>query len=225
MIKEIAQRVLQNKKQQRGFPTEYISKTDEVRVQVIPEVLKNKEPVVVSEKIDGSSCSYLLIKYKTWYRKTKYEFIVCSRNLRLWVPDGSYYWEMAKKYNIEEKLKQMLEDNDWIAVQGECYGASIQSNPYKMNNRELRIFNVIYPSGRMGSIEAKELCDKNDLLFVPIINENFILPDTVEEMLNYATAKSIINQNILREGVVVRSKDGKHSFKAVSPEYLIKHEQ
>lgn len=217
--------VLPNKKQQRGFPTEYISKTDEVRVQVIPEVLKNKEPVVVSEKIDGSSCSYLLIKYKTWYRKTKYEFIVCSRNLRLWVPDGSYYWEMAKKYNIEEKLKQMLEDNDWIAVQGECYGASIQSNPYKMNNRELRIFNVIYPSGRMGSIEAKELCDKNDLLFVPIINENFILPDTVEEMLNYATAKSIINQNILREGVVVRSKDGKHSFKAVSPEYLIKHEQ
>lgn len=216
--------VLHSKKQQRGFPMQ-ISKTDEVRCQVIPKVLQYKEPMVVTEKIDGQSSSYLLVKSKTWYGKTKYEFIVCSRNLRLWTPDGSNYWEMAHKYNIEAILKQMIGDNEWVAIQGEIYGASIQKNPYKMNDRELRVFNVIYPSGRLGSLEAKEICDKNGLLFVPILEEHFILPDTVDEMLEYATGKSVINPNVDREGVVVRSMDGQRSFKAVSPEYLIKHEQ
>ena len=215
--------VLPSKRQQRGFPMQ-ISKTDEVRIQTIPEVLKNKEPTIVTEKIDGQSLSALLVKNKTWYGKTKYEFILCSRNLRLWTKDHSNYWQMAEKYNLEKTLKNMIGDNEWVAIQGECYGASIQSNPYKMNNKELRIFNVIYPSGRLGSIEAKEICDKNNLLFVPILDVNYILPDTVDEMLKYATAKSTINPNVLREGVVIRSMDGKYSFKAVSPEYLIKHE-
>ena len=215
--------VLPSKRQQRGFPMQ-ISKTDEVRIQTIPEVLKNKEPTIVTEKIDGQSLSALLVKNKTWYGKTKYEFILCSRNLRLWTKDNSNYWQMAEKYNLEKTLKNIIGDNEWVAIQGECYGASIQSNPYKMNNKELRIFNVIYPSGRLGSIEAKEICDKNNLLFVPILDVNYILPDTVDSMLQYATNKSLINPNVLREGVVVRSKDGKKSFKAVSPEYLIKHE-
>ena len=217
--------VLPSKRQQRGFPTEYISKTDEVRCQLIPDVLQNKDKCIITEKIDGSSLSALLIKTKTWYGKTKYEFILCSRNLRLWTPDGSYYWEMAQKYNLEATLKQMIGDNEWVAIQGEVYGASIQKNPYKMNNRELRVFNVIYPTGRLGSVEAENLCNKNGLLFVPILDTDFVLPDTVDEMLQYATAKSVINPNVMREGVVVRSKDGKHSFKAVSPEYLIKHEE
>ena len=216
--------VLPSKRQQKGFPMQ-ISKTDEPRIQTIPEVLQKKEPVVVTEKIDGSSLSALLLKTKTWYGKTKYEFILCSRNLRLWTPDGSYYWEMARKYNLEAILKQMIGDNEWVAIQGEVYGASIQKNPYKMNNRELRVFNLIYPFGRLGSIEAKEICDKNGLLFVPILDTAFILPDTVDEMLKYASGKSVINNKVDREGVVIRSKDGKNSFKAVSQEYLIKHEQ
>ena len=216
--------VLPSKRQQKGFPMQ-ISKTDEVRIQVIPDALKNKEPLIVTEKIDGSSLSALLVKNKTWYGKVKYEFILCSRNLRLWTIDGSYYWEMAKKYNLEAILKQMIGDNEWVAIQGEVYGASIQKNPYKMNNRELRVFNVIYPTGRLGSVKAKEVCDKNGLLFVPILDTNFILPDSIDKILQYATAKSTINPNVMREGVVIRSKDGQHSFKAVSPEYLIKHEE
>lgn len=216
--------VLPSKRQQKGFPMQ-ISKTDEIRCQVIPEVLQNKDKCIITEKINGSSLSALLIKTKTWFGKTKYEFILCSRNLRLWTPDGSYYWEMAKKYNLEEKLKEMIGNNEWVAIQGEVYGPSIQKNPYKLNSRELRIFNLIYPSGRLGSVEAKGICEKYGLMFVPILDENFVLPDTVEEMLKYATAKSVINPDVMREGVVVRSKDGQRSFKAVSPEYLLKYEE
>ena len=55
--------VLPSKRQQRGFPMQ-ISKTDEVRIQTIPEVLKNKEPTIVTEKIDGQSLSALLEQIK-----------------------------------------------------------------------------------------------------------------------------------------------------------------
>ena len=70
-------------------------------------------------------------------------------------------------------------------------------------------------------MEGKALLEKWGIPWVPILDENFILPDTVEELLTIATAKSKVNPEVLREGIVFRGKDGVQSFKAVSPEYLI----
>jgi hypothetical protein len=58
--------------------------------------------------------------------------------------------------------------------------------------------------------------------WVPIVDEKFILPDTVEELLNIATADSAIDGG-MREGLVFRSQDGTKSFKAVSNEFLLKY--
>ena len=68
-----------------------------------------------------------------------------------------------------------------------------------------------------------KFCYKYGLGTVPILDLDYILPDTVDNMLRYATGPSMLNPQVLREGVVIRSKDGQKSFKAVSPEYLIKH--
>ena len=57
---------------------------------------------------------------------------------------------------------------------------------------------------------------------VPIVNEYFILPDTVDELLAIATDKSVIDGG-MREGLVFRSSDGERSFKAVSNEFLMKY--
>ena len=57
---------------------------------------------------------------------------------------------------------------------------------------------------------------------VPVIDENFILPDTVDELLEYATGLSAIDGG-MREGIVFRSKDGSKSFKVVSNEFLLKY--
>jgi hypothetical protein len=35
----------------------------------------------------------------------------------------------------------------------------------------------------------------------------------------------MINSNVMREGFVIRSADGRKSFKVVSPEFLIKHDE
>ena len=61
--------------------------------------------------------------------------------------------------------------------------------------------------------------------FVPIISEAADIKGmSVAEVLEYATDKSAL-YDTLREGIVFRSFDGKQSFKAVSPEFLIKYNE
>ena len=118
----------------------------------------------------------------------------------------------------------MIGGKDWIAIQGECIGPKIQGNKYKVSEPHFFVFNVITPGGRMDSVNARNFVGTRDLNFVPILNVDFTLPDTVQEMLDYAHGTSELHDT-LREGVVVRSKDGKKSFKAVDPEFLLKHNE
>ena len=209
-----------------GFPqrkkggfTSLVSKTDEIRIQNIPEALKNKEPVIVTEKVDGMSMTVTL--ERTFFSD---KFNVYSRNLRVG-KDNSAYWKAAETYDLEDRMSLMLEENGgrWLAIQGEVAGPSIQKNPYQLKEVDFFVFNIIDSSGRWGTEKMVEWCYRYGLTPVPVLDTDYILPDTVDGMLQYATNKSLINPNVLREGVVVRSKDGQKSFKAVSPEYLVKH--
>lgn len=209
------------KKQAKGFP-DFISKTDENRIENVPFYLEDKTPMIATEKVDGQSGSFVLKKNKGFLGRAKYEFIVCSRNLRIWNEDNSSYWSVAKKYDIENVLKRLIGDNDFIAIQGECIGEGVQKNKYKVKGYDLYVFNLIYPTGRIGSLEAKKICEENGLKFVPIVNENYVLPDTIAELRQFAHGTSAL-YDTLREGIVFRSIDGIKSFKCVDPEFLLKY--
>ena len=89
------------------------------------------------------------------------------------------------------------------------------------------MFNVIvgYKTGgtkRLNPREMTDLMSDYGVPCVPIVDEHFVLPDTVEELLEIATDKSAIDGG-MREGLVFRSVDGVQSFKAVSNEFLIKY--
>ena len=192
----------------------------------MPFILQDKREWVATEKIDGQSGSFALVRKKSWlpFIKDRFEYIVCSRNLRIWNKDTSSYWKVSDKYNIENILKEMIGDKPWIAIQGECIAPNVQGNKYKVAEPDLYVFNLIYPEGRIGSVEAKEICEKHGLKFVPIIAADYILPDTVNEVLEYAHGDSALGSTI-REGIVFRSKDGKQSFKAVDPLFLLKYNE
>lgn len=202
------------------FPA-FISKTDELRIQTVPWYLMDEQPYTLTEKIDGTSGTFALVKHKGLF-KTKYEFIVCSRNRRLPVNDGSIYWQVAEKYNIKDKLMNMMNGIDWIAVQGECIGPKIQGNKYNVQEPHFYVFNLLGPTGRVQSLKARGIVSCFDLDFVPIVSEKYFLPNTVEEMLKVAHGESELG-NTIREGLVCRSIDGKKSFKAVDPEFLLKY--
>lgn len=214
------------KKQAKGFPS-FISKTDETRIQNAPHYLNMDIEFIATEKVDGQSGTFTLqkIKGKHWWNKDKYDFAVCSRNLRLYSKDNSSYWSVVEKYNLEKVLHELIGDNEWVAIQGECIAPKVQGNKYKVSEPDLYVFNIIYPSGRLGSLEAKEIANRHGLKFVPIIDEAKSLKGmSVNDVLDYATGKSQL-YNTLREGIVFRSKDGVYSFKAVSPEFLIKYDE
>jgi hypothetical protein len=64
--------------------------------------------------------------------------------------------------------------------------------------------------------------DNKPLELVPVINYDYKLPTTIEEILIYADGKSRLNGETDREGIVIRNKDKSVSFKAISNTFLLK---
>ena len=217
------------KKDKKGGWPEWVAKTDEERIECIPYRLTNKDPWIATEKIDGTSTTFTMKRGK---RRNQYDFYICSRNVVFDKPDkqcfydSNVYVEMAEKYNVESVLRQILEnrpDLDWVTLQGETYGAGIQKRDYSLKDHDFVGFNFITSaSGRWNSVDAKNLMNGFGIPWVPIVDEHFVLPDTVDELLTIATDKSVIDGG-MREGLVFRSQDGAKSFKAVSNEFLMKY--
>jgi hypothetical protein len=211
----------------KAFP-DWIVKTDETRIENAPFYLESTDKYVKTEKIDGTSSTYFV----DYTKNKKGEFGVCSRNVRqldekqeCYHTCGNTYWEMVGKYNIDNALRDIAIKNSLkrVVLQGETFGESIQGNPYKMNCREFRAFNLIFEGKRLGSVEARDILAEYNIPFVPIISEEYELPKTMEEMKLEADGYSEINPKVMREGFVYRSLDGTKSFKNVSRNFLLKH--
>ena len=196
---------------------------------------------IATEKIDGTSTTFTMRQAKPRKRK----MLVCSRNIVYDTPkkeeknfykdtDGNVYLEMASKYGIEKILNYMLTtapDLEYVTIQGETYGGTIQKRNYGPEHR-LAIFNIIgkfkgeapirlNPIKMVECIESlNEECGAN-LESVPSLGY-LELPETCDELLALAGGKSLIDGQP-REGIVLRSEDGVDSFKAVDNGYLEKY--
>lgn len=194
-----------------NFPT-FLKKTDEERIQNLSneyqEYLASGINFYAAEKLDGSSA--------TFYLKDG-EFGVCSRNLELKENADNSFWRVAKNLDIENKLK-ILPYN--ACLQGELIGEGIQGNPYKIKGQDVRFFNLfnIDTYELMPVDELKEFCQKAGLNIVPMFDIK--LPKTIDELLLKAEEKSAL-ADVEREGLVIRSPDGKISFKAISNKFLL----
>ena len=214
------------KDKKSGWPS-WVVKTDEERIQNIPWVLEDKSEWIATEKIDGTSTTATLRKTG----RKKYDFYICSRNVVFDKPDKKSYYEfnvyteMAERYHFEETLKDITDKYglEWVTLQGESYGEGVQKRDYSLKGHDFMGFNLVFSDrGRLGSRESADIMKAYGIPWVPILDEGFVLPDTVEELLQIATGKSVVDGGI-REGLVLRSKDGSKSFKAVSNEFLLKY--
>ena len=204
-----------------------VPKTDETRVQNIPDVLERHKGKTfhVTEKLDGTSMSC--------YIDPETGLHVCSRNVDL-APDvehkwnGDLYWKYAIDHNIEEILKQL---GSTIAIQGELFGNGIQGNPYKLPDIYYRVFNF-WDMTNHQYIDVATMWDTVDSFglgkdfLVPYLGQ-ITLDHSVDDLLEMATGKSVLSDT-LREGLVFRPeiestdhKIGRLSFKAISTKYLL----
>lgn len=210
----------------KGLFPSFMPKTDETRVQVLEELLKNYEGTLcyITEKLDGSSV--------TFYLKDN-EFGVCSRNLDLLFSESNSMWKFAMQNNLEEKLKSL---NKNIALQGEIIGEGIQKNKYKQRGQTVYFFNVfdIDSYCYLSLNEVKFLLKEFKLNMVPVTDENYLLESSVEAVITKSQMRSVLNKDTIAEGIVVRPLEekidksimqGRVSFKAINPNFLIKYDE
>ena len=199
------------------FPS-FIKKTDQERVQNLEEVYDQlrEQEWVVTEKLDGTSATFYLYDC---------EFGVCSRNIDLLESEDNTFWKVARDIDLKHKMRSRHNSN--YALQGELIGEGIQGNPYKIKGQTVRFFSGFeidtysycsYPS-------FIEMVRSTSLTTVPILEESFKLPPTIDELLEYAEGKSILNEEVEREGVVLVNRyDGDQSFKVISNKFLLNNE-
>ena len=200
-----------------GFPS-FIPKTDEERIQNLSSEYEewktqSDHEFYVTEKLDGSSA--------TFYMKDGV-FGVCSRNLELLETEDNTFWRVARILDLENKMKNVGMN---FSIQGELIGESIQGNPYKIKGQTVRFFNIYdidlreYYSIHILNRIVKDVM--GGLETVPVLETNFKLPETIDELLKYADAKSALNPNFDREGIVIRNGNKSISFKVISNQFLI----
>lgn len=195
-----------------NFPA-FIPKTDAERIQNISFEEYKYHTYEVTEKLDGTSCTIYF---------NNGEFGVCSRNLELKYDVSSPYWKMAIKYDLEKKLRTL---NRNIAIQGEIVGPGIQGNHYVLYEIDFFIFNI-FDIHNQKYIPYNERCilQKDlELKSVPFILFCDINSQTTKDMLlSRSNGKSILNQEVLREGLVFKDwENPSFNFKAISNEYLL----
>lgn len=203
----------------------FIPKTDETRAQAVPDVLKEivGKEIYITTKADGSSCTM-------FYNRG--EFGVCSRNLELKETEGNTLWELAKKYDVHNKLKSL---NRNIALQGECIGEGIQKNRMGLVGHDWLVFDA-YDIDKGEYLSYNELTSFSLQLGLNMVPLDTIMEVTkewsIEEALEMAKGK-YKDTNNNREGIVVRpiveckseALKGRLSFKIINQEYLLKESE
>ena len=200
----------------KGLFPSFIPKTDEERIQNLSKEFdqwkssKDKE-FYVTEKLDGSSA--------TFYIKDGV-FGVCSRNLELLETDSNTFWKYAREVDLEGKMSKLGRN---ISLQGELIGEGIQGNPYNIKGHSVRFFNG-FDIDKYEYLELSSLRYITDLFgveMVPVLNTDFDLPESIDDLITFADGKSKLNPSFDREGVVIRSKDKSVSFKVISNKFLL----
>lgn len=211
-----------------GWPSHIAAKTDVERIQNMIYVLDNKKPYVATEKVDGSSCS--IMAERTRFGKIKH--YVCSRNVVFETPDDkcyykkNIYFEAYEKYNLKEKIVQIMNDLhlENIAIQMEVFGPDVQKRTYSLTEREARVFHIVSNGVKFPMDKTVEICETYDIPHVPIINDNYILPDSLEELQKFVESEGSKIDGGMKEGIVFYDKEtGQQYFKFVSPEFLMKY--
>ena len=204
-----------------SFPG-FLHKTDEERIQTMPQLLSPDYPGrmdlwYATEKLDGTSATAYLTK--------EGEFGICSRNLELNTDDDSNALvRVFKELDIESRLRSELLSSQGIALQGELIGPGIQKNKYKFDKKEFRLFSVFLIDDFRYALyeEYTYVWLISGVKAVPFVDAHYVLPGTIDDLVEFSRGDSQVNPDIPREGIVVRNREDGTSFKVVNPDFLLK---
>ena len=220
--------------------------------EVIDQILQDKENYYPTEKIDGTSCTIYCriletgieeygvcsrnqdLKDKTdafWKLAQKKQL-----STKLYNQNPISLLDFVRAITLQEAHRNPRPNTVSCVIQGEVFGGKIQNNPLKQEGIHIRLFNLFINGSQLCYTQIKEQYPEILQVWVPI--HSCQLPDTVEEIIKQPDGvKSLIPgaEDCQIEGFVWRNyntstlylPDGKPikaSFKAISNNYLLKHE-
>ncbi len=171
------------------------------------------EEVLVMEKIHGTNAAFGVVDG---------EFIVCSRNLALQESDTNTYWRVARKYDIEAKLRSIshLTPSKAIWLHGEIYGPTATLKYGSPSEPSFAAFDMRYEMDEWWEwIDLNEFCLENN---IPVVPHIWTGPFNYDKLKELCVGNETVSGKSLhiREGVVVRKFHGHCLAKLINPAYM-----
>lgn len=215
--------------QAKGMTPSFVPDSSQERVQNSLSLIERYagELYRKTEKLDGWAVSYYI---------NNDTFGVCSKGVDYLDVEGNPYWAFAHSVNLEARLRQILEPGSNVILQGELVGEGIQKNKYQLKGKTVYFYNARGNDGVDAPIELvldliNNLTEGEKLKECPVINANYILPDSSEKLIEDASIRSLINPKIWAEGVILKNKtishdfNGRTSIKVINPNFLLKYSE
>ena len=216
-------------------------------IKNVPGIFTEDDVVEITRKLHGTNARFGIVKknkLSVWDRIkmffnfadefVEYEFVVGSHNVEKGSDSQGYYdtnvwYEIDAKYNIKERLWNMLREGytpeevgSGVVLYGEIYGAGIQKNyDYGLKDIEFAAFDISINGVYKGSPMAQTLIIYMlELPYVPILFEG----NWSQEIQDKYTFNNFIEgTKVPHEGIVIKHFSGERNkiAKCINPEYLI----
>lgn len=182
----------------------YLHITDEDNLRSYPDAIPELwgRPYYITRKDDGSS--------GTFFIKDDI-FNVCSRRIHLKEDAYNGYWHMAKKYDVENALRNAFPNMD-IAIQGEVCGPEIQKNKLGLKEMEFHLFNLYDIKQRVYLNYEKlvEFSTKYNIPMVTLVEEGVSFHYDLAGLIKLANEQKYPTGGPA-EGIIIRSKESINS--------------
>jgi RNA ligase (TIGR02306 family) len=204
-----------------------------------PDIFRAGDPVVATEKIHGSACLYSLVRGEDGGAEG---FVSSkgfgSKNLALAHNPTNLYWRAIESYGVPDAARRIAEmfGAGRVGVFGEVFGRGVQDLSYGANATGEQLGYAVFdikvevgaaPARWLNPDELTEVLGKAGLPAVPVLYEG---PYDEAALIELASGRETVSgaAEHLREGLVVRTADGRYSTvtgsraiaKFVSPAYL-----
>lgn len=188
--------------------------TDVERYEDFPDVFKDNEEVIVTEKIHGSNLRV---------SKKGSNLFVGGHNWMWKEDEKNLYWKAIKQNGFDKILLEKLPDK--LILFGEVYGKKVQTLQYGLNTQKIRFYDVWSSDRYLNWDEFIELMKEIGLMddIVPVIYRGGYNLNKIKEL---AQGNTLLNAEHLKEGVIVKpvkervdGKLGRVILKFINPMY------
>lgn len=113
-----------------------------------------------------------------------------------------------------------------ISVQGECVGPDFHGGAERAPVNEFYAYTVYANGSRVVTPAIARLVVAHlGLKYVPVVQPNAKLPNTIKELMAMADGEGTFDPSIPREGIVGKATDSDISFKAISNKWLLRKDE